>query len=398
MALLRLAKSAFRSPCTVRTVLKWIDAACVLRRRKAMAALLLAALALAPCAVAAAPAAATGSQHDVVFTEYSALSSHSELVRRLLSPLTALHVHRSLAQSGERLRGQPIDLSQERFAVYVPPGGAPAPGYALLVFVPPWPQATVPRNFIRGLDHHRMIFVTAANSGNDSDVFERRIPLALLAVQNIVRRYAIDPQRIFIGGLSGGSRVALRTALAYPDVFRAALLNAGSDPIGDARMALPPAELFRRFQEETRLVYLTGGRDQLNLLLDARSRRSLRDWCVFDLADASSTIPWSGHELANSAALDRALDALEKHVPVDSEKRAQCRMHIDQELAAAEKQLGELMASHHDDAARALLSRIDARFGGLAARQSVQWMDALRSEGTTSKVASDRLESPVTPH
>lgn len=378
-----------------------IDAARALRPRKGMAArhVLLAVLAIASCVVVAAPhPAATGSQHDVVFTDYSTLSSHSELLRRLLSPLNALRLHRSLAQSGERLREQPIDLSQERFAVYVPSGPAPAQGYALLVFVPPWTQATVPRNFIRGLDHHRMIFVSAAHSGNDSDVLDRRIPLALLAVQNIVRRYAIDPQRIFIGGLSGGSRVALRTALAYPDVFRGALLNAGSDPIGDARIALPPADLFTRFQEETRLVYLTGGRDQINLMLDARSRRSLQDWCVFDLADASSTIPWTGHELANPAALDRALGALEKHVPIDSERRAQCRTRIDQELAAGEKQLGELVASHQDDAARALLTRIDSRFGGLAAPQSVQWMDTLRGENATSEDAAGRLESRVGSH
>ena len=71
----------------------------------------------------------------------------------------ALRVHRSLAQTGDGLREQPIDLRQERFALYVPPGPAPAQGYALLVFVPPWPQATVPQSFIRVLDRHKMIFV-----------------------------------------------------------------------------------------------------------------------------------------------------------------------------------------------------------------------------------------------
>ena len=67
-------------------------------------------------------------------------------------------------------------------------------------------------------------------------------------------RYPIDPKRVYVGGLSGGSRAAEMTALAYPDVFRGALLNAGSDPIGgEAGIYLPPAELFRRFQE-TKLV------------------------------------------------------------------------------------------------------------------------------------------------
>ena len=157
----------------VSTVAALTGTACATRDLNRMVArsVLLAALALAPCAAvtaADAPATTTGSQHDVVFTEYSTLSSTSELLRRLLSPLNALRMSRALAQSGKRLREQPIDLSQERFAVYVPPGPAPAQGYALLVFVPPWPQAAVPQNFVRALDHHKMIFVAAARSGNDS--------------------------------------------------------------------------------------------------------------------------------------------------------------------------------------------------------------------------------------
>ena len=41
-------------------------------------------------------------------------------------------------------------------------------------------------------------------------------------------------------------------------------MNAGSDPIGgEVGIYLPPAELFRRFQE-TKLVYVTGESDELN--------------------------------------------------------------------------------------------------------------------------------------
>lgn len=343
--------------------------------------LLLAACLVAPYAAAGdARPTATGVQHEVVFTDYPALSGSSELLRRLLSPLNAMRVRQALAQSGRGLRDQPIDLRQERFAVYVPPGAPPAAGYALLVFVPPWPQATVPDNFIRALNRHRMIFVTAAHSGNDSNVMDRRIPLALLAEQNIVRHYRVDPRRVFIGGLSGGSRVALRIALAYPDIFHGVLLNAGSDPIGDAQMSVPPADLFRRFQQATRLVYLTGGQDQFNLDADARSRRSLRHWCVFDVVNESKTMPWTGHQLADPAALDDALGALEKQAPPDPGKLADCRRRVDQELATQEQRLGKLVASGQADAARAMLDQIDTRFGGLAAAQSLREMDALHAQ------------------
>jgi hypothetical protein len=81
------------------------------------------------------------------------------------------------------------------------------------------------------------------------------------------------------------------TALAYPDVFHGALLNAGSDPIGgEAGIYLPPAELFHRFQQ-TRLVYVTGESDELNLRDDQISRGSMRDWCVLDIAYGGLAAP-----------------------------------------------------------------------------------------------------------
>jgi pimeloyl-ACP methyl ester carboxylesterase len=78
-----------------------------------------------------------------------------------------------------------------------------------------------------------------------------------------------------VGGFSGGARVALRIALGYPDVFRGAILNAGSDPIGDSATPLPPRELFAGFQEEARLIYITGEKDP-RWAMDLDSMASMR--------------------------------------------------------------------------------------------------------------------------
>jgi pimeloyl-ACP methyl ester carboxylesterase len=100
-----------------------------------------------------------------------------------------------------------------------------------------------------------MIFVTAAQSDNEADVLNRPEPLALLAAHNIMQRYPVDPQQVYVGGFSGGARMALRLARAFPDLFHGALLNASSDPIGNAQIPLPPQELLFQFQESTRIVY-----------------------------------------------------------------------------------------------------------------------------------------------
>ncbi len=214
-----------------------------------------------------------------------------------------------------------------------------------------------------------MIFVSAANSGNAANILDRRDPLALLAAHNIMQRFRVDPERTYIGGFSGGSRVALRLALGFPDVFRGAFLNAGSDPIGDAQLPLPPAELFSRFQEMTRIVYVSGQDDAVNVEKDAASKQSLLEWCVFDWYAERS--PWMGHEVAGPAVLGRALDMLDKHAEPDWARLSKCRLRINRELEKTIGQADDFLAAGNPDGAQRLLNKIDTRYGGLAAPRSV---------------------------
>jgi poly(3-hydroxybutyrate) depolymerase len=328
--------------------------------------LLAAVLSVAPGRTRAAPAP-TGLQKDVVFSDYSPLSASTELLRRLVSPRTAAQ---ALAHATGPIATQSIDLAAERFVLYVP-AAAPAEGYALLVFVPPWQEAErLPAGWAAVLDHYGMIYVSAARSGNDENVIGRREPLALLAAYNVMQRYPVDAARVYVGGFSGGSRTAERLAVAYPDLFRGALLNAGSDPLGKAGPPLPPPELLRRFQESSRLVYVTGERDTARQLMDDESLHSMRKWCVFDI-DGQIT-PAVGHEVASASALSQALRALLIHTAPDAGKLARCRAEIERELSAELQKAQTLIAAGKRTEADQLLSEIDRRFGGLAAPRSLE--------------------------
>jgi len=339
-------------------------------------------------ALAAAAACVRGASNDaapeppappavgqVAFSEYSPLSTSSEVMRRLLSPLTAAEVQRSLEHSGKRLRGQSVDLAAERFVLYVPPL-APAEGYALLTFVPPWDEAQLPPGWASVLDRYGVIFVSAARSGNDTDPIGRREPLALLAAWNVMQRYRVDTRRVYVGGFSGGSRIALRLAIAYPDLFRGALLNAGSDPIDAGHANPPPRELLERFQESTRVVYVTGENDTVRPMnLDTASLESMRDWCVFDTA--SRITYGAAHQILSPAALSWALTALAEHVRTDAAKLAACRAALEQRLSARLAHVHELIDAGKRDEARKALLELDHRFGGLAAPQSLALASAL---------------------
>jgi hypothetical protein len=321
-------------------------------------------------------AAPVGPQSNVVFTQYSSLSSAAEIVRRMLSPLEARRVTRAASRSGKSLQGQPLDLAKERFSLYVP-RETPPQGYSLLVFVSPYEDAKIPFDWISALDRHGMIFVTAARSGNSANVYDRREPLALLGAVNIESRYAIDSRRIYVAGFSGGSRVAERLAIGYPELFRGGLLLAGSDPPGDARLPLPPADIFARFQESGRLVYASGSRDAYHLAEDGVSRKWMPTWCVFDVADR--TIAGLGHELPNGSTIDRLLDQLDAPRSPDPVKLAACRAQVGASLDAALRGVQDLAQAGKLDKARDALAKLDARFGGLAAPRSVELADSLNT-------------------
>jgi poly(3-hydroxybutyrate) depolymerase len=353
--------------------------------RSALRYLIAAALCWTVAAVADAPqsADAAGLHSDTVFTEYSPLSRTSELVRRLFSPLQAQRAIAAIAAAHGQVREQAIDLRNERFTVYVPPT-MPADGYGLLVFVPPWNDARVPDGWTGVFDAHGLVFVSAAHSGNDASVLDRREPLALLAAYNAMQRFHIDPQRVFVGGFSGGSRVAMRLALAFPDLFRGALLNAGSDPIGTGGIVLPPQDLMQRFQESTRLVYLTGKDDAPRREMDAASQRSMTRWCVFDVQ--SVPIAWTGHEVPNATALERGVAALGSHAPADADKLAACRTDYTDEMDKNLDEIARLSADGRDDRAKPLLEKTDEKFGGLSAPRIIELARTIEA----AAAASDR--------
>lgn len=341
--------------------------------RVAVAVVLVVAALMPDCArpLRAAPAQnPRGAARMVVFTRYSPLFSNAQIVHRLLSPLAAEAIHDSLARSLEVLTPYALDLAQQKFLVYVPSGAPPSPrGFALLVFIPPWDEARLPFGWASQLNHYGVIFVTPANAGNTTVVLSRRVPLALAAEENIVREYPVDPERVFVGGFSGGSRVALRIALGYPDVFRGALLNAGADALGGEH-PLPPRDLFLRFQSSSHLVYVTGELDTFHVATDASSSQSMRDWCVFDVETYET--PDVDHAPMSSSAFGRALDRLLHGTAPAPAPLAACRSRIDATLAGALDQAQARIAAGDRASARKLLLDIDQRYGGLAAPRIIE--------------------------
>jgi hypothetical protein len=336
-------------------------------------------LAAGACAMGLALADAapqTGAQNNVVFSEYSPLSRSLEIVRRSFSPLTFVELSRTAAASGKHLREQPLDLSRESFAIYTPVH-MPPDGYSLLVFVSPLESGLIPSSWHSVLERHGTIVVSASKSGNTQPIWDRRVPLALIGAFNIMQRYPVNPKRVYVGGFSGGSRVAMRLALDYPDLFHGALLNAGSDPIAAPGAILPSAQLFEQFQRESQILYYTGDSDSNNVGADMSSRQSMNEWCVF--GTAAETMFRMGHEPPSRAYLDKALTTLQATQEPNADRLASCRNKVAAQLAAKLQHVRvQLNQGKLQDALKEL-HEIDLRYGGLAAPESLELFERINA-------------------
>ena len=332
-------------------------------RRTSLASTLVASLLLA-----GGPALAAGDE-GTTFSERAPLATATELARRTQTPITFDRLQRFRAAGGARVDEHPLDLADERFDVYLPRTPPPGGRHALLVWISPHDRMPAPHAWRDALDRHGMILVSARASGNDQGTLERRLPLALHAAHNLVAAHDVDPARVYAGGFSGGARAALRLAVGFPDVFRGALLAAGSDVLGGDEMSPPPRELMEQLQAGGRLVWVTGARDLPNRRMDAASRASFAAHCVHDL----HVVPMSRAEHAppDRRHFARALDALDAPVAPAVPDLAPCRARLEAQVAAALAGVEALLARGALDAAGERLAAVDLRWGGLAAPRSV---------------------------
>jgi len=117
-------------------------------------------------------------------------------------------------------------ITNELFALKVPGISPTNESWGLLVWISPADQPTVPADWESELAKQHLLFVSAYHSGNGRHPLDR-FRLALDATCNMCRRYTVDRQRIYIGGFSGGARMASMLGVAYADVFTGTLCLCG---------------------------------------------------------------------------------------------------------------------------------------------------------------------------
>jgi Esterase PHB depolymerase len=217
--------------------------------------LVLLLLVIVPLARAADFPRFSAGQSDVVFHEAAPESSDRELKRRFDAKETP----------------PAYDVAKEKFRVIVPGSyRRDAAGWGLFVWVDASPEPNLPADWASVLAEKRLICVSAYNSGNARNLFDR-CRLAIDAVSNMKHRFHLDPKRVYVSGASGGGRVASMLGVAYGDVFSGAFPMIGVNfykPVstGEPNKAWlpiyePDADILAKTKASNRYVLLTGEKD-----------------------------------------------------------------------------------------------------------------------------------------
>ena len=235
---------------------------------------------------------------NVRFGETAPYASRTEVLRRL--------------GAGSGASVPDYDVTKEQFQIIKPAAFSTNTAWGLFVWISPAADAQIPPDWEAELARHRLLAVSAQNSGNDRRTFDR-VRLALDATWNMCRRFKIERKRIYVGGFSGGARVASILGVTYADIFTGTLCVSGVDfyqKIPFAREQyypiayLPDPRVLTLAKKSGRFVLLAGendvNRENTKIVLEKGFQRErFRNILYLEVPGMKHTLP--GAEALNTA-------------------------------------------------------------------------------------------------
>lgn len=216
-------------------------------------------------------------------------------------------------------------LSDESFEIVVPNDYDAQKPVGILVWVNAGDRGSMPRGWEEILRKNHLIFIGANNSGNDRGVAVR-FGLAMDGVFNLKKSYNIDESRIYVGGTSGGGKVASMLGVIYPEIFTGSIPVVGVAyfkhiPVGDdpnkvwaASFSPPPGATLDRARQFGRFVLITGTKDMNR---DSIKGTYDRGYVPDGFASVEYVeVPEMGHTLPPAEYIERAIESLDR--PLES--------------------------------------------------------------------------------
>ncbi len=186
------------------------------------------------------------------------------------------------------------DFSLQRYDLFVPPASRALTPSPLVLFLSPGDDPIGWRAWQKVCEDHDVFFCSPYAAGEAVPV-ERRIRIALDALDDVRRRYGIDPARTYVAGLGSGARLACTLALTLPEYF------GGVVAIGGGAALFRHDYLRQRAQDRLSIAVLSGTEDFARRQCEGFLYPLLQDLGV---RSRLWMIQGAGHDLPPSATLE----------------------------------------------------------------------------------------------
>jgi predicted esterase len=150
-------------------------------------------------------------------------------------------------------------LEKQRYQLFVPADYADKKAWPLVVFVSPGDDPLGWRAWRKACEDGGVFFCAAYGAGNNEPPGVR-VRIVVDMLDDVRRRYRIDPEQTYFAGLGGGGRVAAALAFALPELCGGAVIVGASAPpwrFGDGRLDY----LRHRTQDRLSLAFVAGAKD-----------------------------------------------------------------------------------------------------------------------------------------
>ena len=146
------------------------------------------------------------------------------------------------------------DSKKQKYQFYGPYESIATRPWPLIIFLSPSNDPVGWPNFESVCEREGILFCSPYRAGN-STPSGLRVRIILDMVDDVRRKFPIDPNQTYIGGFSGGGRMSCSIGFAFPEVFAGIMPVCGTNPL----KSFP--YLRHRLVDRVSVAFVTGQRD-----------------------------------------------------------------------------------------------------------------------------------------
>src|SRR5579863_5394798 len=277
------------------------------------------------------------------------------------------------------------DSQKQKYQLYVPGGSNPTQAQPLIIFISPtngpigWPA------FERICAQEGILFCSPYKAGNSTPA-GLRIRIILDMVDDVRRRFSIDPNQTYMGGFSGGGRMACSIGFAFPELFAGIMPVCGTNPLKSQPY------LRHRLVDRVSVAFVTGQKDFNRSEHDVWMAPYLKE---LDIRTQFWVVPGMGHDIPNADVMDQVVAWLAADL---KRRREDARLRPKLNVKSNEAFRGDDEASRLLAAARSEIEDRQRLWQGFALLQGIcqRWPDseaARESQKLSENILADKEQA-----